>query len=133
MSRFDGRNEEAPPALPPGPPGPPAPPPLTWETVINSPQGQAAIQKAREELAAYPSVLALFNAFLREGPAWISRVMAALPEAAKTARQVVAELDQKLRQGKLLPPSAHTTVLGLPVWALAGGVGLYLLLSKRRR
>lgn len=128
MSRFDGRNESAPPAAPPTPT--PAGP-LAWETVINSPQAQAAIQRAREELAAYPAVLALFNAFLREGPAWVGRVMAALPAAAQTARGVVGELDMKLRQGRILPPAAHTTVLGLPVWVLAGGVGLYLLLRRR--
>lgn len=111
-------------------PPPPAAPPLTWESVINSPQAQAAIQRAREELAGYPTVLAMFNALLRDGPGWVSRLLAELPAAAKTAREVVAELDAKVRQGKLLPPEAHNQVMGIPIWALAGGVGLYLLFKR---
>lgn len=108
----------------------PPPSPLTWESVINSPQAQAAIQRAREELAGHPTVLAMFNALLKDGPEWVGRVMAALPEAARTAREVVAELDAKVRQGKLLPPEAHNQVMGIPLWVLAGGVGLYLLFKR---
>jgi len=113
------------------PPQTPGLPPATWETVINSPKAQAAIQAAQNELAAYPAVLALFNAFLREGPAWTSRVLAALPEAAKKARELVLELDAKVRHGRILPPAARTAVFGIPIWVLAGGVGLFLLLKRR--
>lgn len=115
-------------------PQPLPPPSVTWESVINSPQGKAAIHAAREELRPYPEVLAAFDWVLREGPGVAARFFTlaqALPAQLTKAREAIGELVAKVQQGKILPPAAKAEVLGVPLWLLAGGVGLYLLLRRR--